>query len=160
MNKLVVFDSVFGNTARVAQAIGDALSVHGEVGVFHVSKVEPEHLKYLRTFFIGSPTRGFRPTRAMTTFLIELDAKSLAGVKVYAFDTRVDVTQLKSSPLTQMVKIFGYAAPSLAKRAVKRGGTIAVPPEGFFVKDSEGPLVDGELERATAWALSAIAQKS
>jgi hypothetical protein len=28
------------------------------------------------------------------------------------------------------------------------------PPESFFVNGKEGPLVEGELDRATAWAES------
>ena len=33
----------------------------------------------------------------------------------------------------------------------KRGTPLAAPPEGFFVKGSDGPLKDGEVERASAW---------
>jgi hypothetical protein len=35
---------------------------------------------------------------------------------------------------------------------VKKGGELVFPPEGFLVKKSEGPLKDGELERAAEWA--------
>ena len=34
---------------------------------------------------------------------------------------------------------------------------LVVPPEGFFIKDKEGPLKDGELERATAWGAQIMA---
>lgn len=51
-----------------------------------------------------------------------------------------------------MVKIFGYAAEPIARQLMKKGGTLALPPEGFYVKASEGPLKDGELDRAAAWA--------
>ncbi|MFC1983163.1 hypothetical protein ACFLV5_05230 [Chloroflexota bacterium] len=37
---------------------------------------------------------------------------------------------------------------------MKKGGNLVVPEEGFFVKDKEGPLVDGEIERAARWARS------
>jgi hypothetical protein len=42
---------------------------------------------------------------------------------------------------------------------VKRGGKLAVPPEGFIVEASEGPLREGELERAAAWAKTIIGAK-
>ena len=48
--------------------------------------------------------------------------------------------------------IFGYAAKPIADRLEKKGGQLAVPPEGFYVTDTEGPLVEGELERAAEWA--------
>ncbi len=35
---------------------------------------------------------------------------------------------------------------------MKAGGELAAPAEGFFVVDTEGPLQEGELERAAAWA--------
>jgi hypothetical protein len=37
---------------------------------------------------------------------------------------------------------------------------LVVPPEGFYVVDTEGPLLEGELDRAAVWArkLSALSQ--
>jgi len=51
-----------------------------------------------------------------------------------------------------MVKLFGYAAEPIAKRLGRKGGELAVTPEGFLVEGTEGPLKEGELERAAAWA--------
>ena len=45
------------------------------------------------------------------------------------------------------VKIFGYAAKPIADRLTKKGGNLAVPAEGFYVGGTEGPLLEGELER-------------
>jgi hypothetical protein len=50
------------------------------------------------------------------------------------------------------VKLFGYAAKPIAYKLEKKGGSLVIPPEGFLVKASEGPLKDGELERAADWA--------
>ena len=46
---------------------------------------------------------------------------------------------------------FGYAAKPIADRLQKKGGDLAVPPEGFIVLGAEGPLKEGELERAAEW---------
>ncbi|MDW7650182.1 MAG: hypothetical protein SCK29_00780 [Bacillota bacterium] len=51
-----------------------------------------------------------------------------------------------------MAKRFGYAAKPIADKLVRKGGSLASTPEGFYVKDSEGPLKDGELKRAGDWA--------
>lgn len=67
-------------------------------------------------------------------------------------DTRISVNDANSRLLTVLVKIFGYAAKPIAKKLIKKGGKLLIPPEGFFVKDSEGPLKAGELERAANWA--------
>ena len=50
-----------------------------------------------------------------------------------------------------MAGLFGYAAEPIAKRLKKAGGDEAVTPAGFIVTDTEGPLKEGELERAAAW---------
>jgi flavodoxin I len=77
-------------------------------------------------------------------------------MKVAAFDTRIAVEDVKNGFLTFMVKIFGYAAKPIADGLKKTGGVLVVVPEGFFVKGSEGPLRDGELERAASWASQVI----
>jgi flavodoxin I len=55
------------------------------------------------------------------------------------------------------VSLFGYAVHPLADRLTRKGETLAMPPEGFFVADTEGPLTAGELERAEAWVHQLIA---
>ena len=70
-----------------------------------------------------------------------------------AFDTRFAESEIeKVRILAFFVKIFGYAAKPMADRLQKKGGELAVPPEGFYVTDTEGPLFEGELERAADWA--------
>ena len=56
------------------------------------------------------------------------------------------------------VRLFGYAAKPIADRLQKRGGVLVVPPEGFYVEGTEGPLQEGELERASEWARRIVAQ--
>ena len=51
-----------------------------------------------------------------------------------------------------IMKIGGYAAPRIAQSLKKKSGNQLVSEEGFLVKDKEGPLVDGEIERAASWA--------
>jgi flavodoxin len=151
MKALVVYDSVFGNTEKVAQAIGEALAAQAEVQTLGVGSVKPEHLAGMDTLIVGSPTRAFRPTPAITTWLKGLPSGSLQGVKVAAFDTRIAAEDTNSGLLKVMVKLFGYAARPIGSRLTQEGGDLALAPEGFFVKDSEGPLKDGELERAADW---------
>jgi hypothetical protein len=38
------------------------------------------------------------------------------------------------------------------KALVVKGGNLLAPPEGFVVLGVQGPLKDGELERAAGWA--------
>jgi flavodoxin I len=147
--KLVVYDSVFGNTEKIAGAIGEAM---GDAPVINVSKITKEDLEDLKILFVGSPTRAFRPTPATMTFIKGLKPNALSGVKAAAFDTRIPFDQAESGFLQFMIKLFGYAETKIAKALTKAGGDLALPSEGFGVSGTEGPLIEGELERAQDWA--------
>ena len=158
MKAMVVYDSVFGNTEKIAQAIGRALGSPEDVEIVQVGNVKSEQLAGLTLLIVGSPTRQFSPTGATTSFLKNIPRNGLKGVKVTAFDTRFTVSAVeKVRILAFFVKIFGYAAEPSADRLEKKGAELAVPPEGFYVSDTEGPLLEGELERAADWAKQIIA---
>ena len=150
MKALVVYDSVFGNTEQVAFAIMDGLG--SEVEALRVGAVGYDRLQGLEFLIVGSPTRAFNPTKAITSFVKGIPGGSIGGVKVAAFDTRIDPADVNSKVLNFFVKFMGYAAKPIGDRLQKKGGVLVVPPEGFFVNDTEGPLREGELERAAAWA--------
>ncbi len=152
MKILVVYDSVFGNTEKIAQTIGSAVGSRGEVRILRVGEVTSEELSAVGALFVGSPTRGFRPTPAVTNLLKGISAVALKGVRVAAFDTRISMSDTKSPILRFLVGLFGYAAKPIADRLQRKGGQLALSPEGFIVKGTEGPLAEGELERAAAWA--------
>jgi flavodoxin I len=154
MKALVLYDSVFGNTEKVAQAIAAALGSPDEVACLRVRDANHEKLQGLSLLVVGSPTRGFRPTAALSKFLKNIPSGGLAGMKVAAFDTRIPPNEIKSSPaiLQIMIKIFGYADKRIAGMLTKKGGQMVGETQGFFVHGTEGPLYDGELERAAEWA--------
>ena len=60
-------------------------------------------------------------------------------MNVATFDTRISA---------KWVGIFGYAAAKIARNLKKKGGNLILNPEPFYVNGTEGPLKDGELERA------------
>ncbi len=148
MKVLVVYDSVYGNTERIAKAIGGAIT--GEVRVLRVDEANPSELRTIDLFILGSPTQGGRPTPAIRDLLNKVPEASLQGINVAAFDTRIS---------TKLVGVFGYAAGRIARNLKGKGGTLIASPEGFFVKGSKGPLKEGELERAVGWAKGILETK-
>lgn len=153
MRTLVVYDSVFGNTEKIAQAIAKEIR---DSAALKSGAVRPEHLKGLKMLFVGSPTRAFRPTEGIMKFLKVLPAGALKGVRAAAFDTRADMDDANiPSFLRFMVGLFGYADRSISKALLKKGAEISGPSAGFIVKGTEGPLKDGELRRAAEWAKKA-----
>jgi len=147
--KLVIYDSVFGNTAKVAEAIGEAL---GGAPVRKVTEISPEDLEDLKILFVGSPTRIFNPTSATMTFLKNLRPNTLNGVRAAAFDTRIPEDQADSRVFRFMVKLFGYADKKITKALTRAGAVLALENAGFGIIGFEGPLAEGELDRAKTWA--------
>ncbi len=156
MKALVVYDSVFGNTEQIALAIGQALESEGDVRVAAVANVTQDQLAGVDLLVAGSPTRGFRPTPALAEFLKAIPGGGLKGMRVMAFDTRYSAKETTSVVLKLVLKVGDYAANVIAKTLVQKGGAMAVPAEGFIVAGEQGPLRDGELERAARWAQQAV----
>jgi len=140
---LIVYDSTYGCTERIAQTIGRALDPTQQVSTVRASDAKPEHMVGVKLLIVGSPTQGGRPTQAVQEFLKAIPEEGLLGVAVAAFDTRVPA---------RWVGIFGYAAENIFDTLKKKSGIPVMPPEGFFVTGKEGPLKEGESERAALWA--------
>ncbi len=154
MRTWIVYDSYYGNTEQIARAVAAELDAAGKgpVGLSKAESTRPEQLQGLDLLLLGSPTRAFRMSERMKAFVRTIPPGSLRGVKVAALDTRIAVAEVKNALLSFGARVFGYAAEPMAKALVKAGGEQVAPPAGFFVQDAEGPLKDGELERAKEWA--------
>jgi hypothetical protein len=155
MKALVVYESMWGNTGKIAAAIGGGL---GEARVAEVHQVSSADLEGLDLLVVGGPTHAFSMSRASTRhdardrgattgaedrgireFLAELPAT--LGVPVATFDTRV--TAVRNLP--------GSAAKGAAKEVRRHHHARVVDRCSFYVEDTAGPLSDGELERAAGW---------
>ena len=158
MKALVVYDSKFGNTERIAQVIGNALGSSYEVEVLQVGTIAPDPFEGLELLIVGSPTQRFNPTEGIKNFLKSLPSSRLKDIKVAAFDTRLTIEDIEEiAILAFFVRFFGYAAKPIANGLKRKGGTLILPPEGFYVQGMEGPLVEGEIERVEDWARQILA---
>src|SRR5829696_5310996 len=142
MIALVLYDSQYGDTERIAQAIADTLGEFGEVRAVRLDPAQPVELQGLELFIVGSPTQGWRPTPAIQSFLEGTSSEELGGLGSACFDTRFRLPRFMS----------GSAANVMAAKLREKGVSLLVPPESFFVKGTEGPLRDGELDPAAPWA--------
>jgi flavodoxin len=161
---LVVYESIYGNTRAVAEAIAEGLAPFGSVEVRSVYDAGDSGVDAVDLLVVGGPTHmhgmtssfsrkaavqageedgaeivpGARDGRGLRKWLGQLSGK---GSKAAAFDTRID----RSPALT------GAASRSIARRLHGKGFELMADRESFFVDDSEGPLAEGELERARSW---------
>jgi len=149
MKTLVVYESMNGNTEKIAKAIGEAIGE--DVKVLSVGAVSSSDLELIDLLIVGSPTYGGRPTPGMLDFLKHTVPKSsLKGISIAAFDTRLTAN---------WVKMFGFASEKIANSLKANGGTLVLSPQGFYVKGAKGPLKEGELEHAASWAKEVVKDK-
>jgi flavodoxin len=149
----VVYDSVFGNTARVAEAVAIALRAEHSVRLLTVQEARGLDLSNTDLLIVGSPTRGFRPTPSISEYVEGLGTGG-AGKMAAAFDTRLDLETIEPPPLRWVVDAGGYAAARMAASLERHGFRLTGGTAGFLVTGTEGPLKAGELERAASWALA------
>lgn len=145
MEAVVVYESNFGNTRRIAEAISRGIGAGSHV--VEAEKFNPGHLKPGSLLVVGSPINAWRPLPEVKGWLDALEPGSLSGMRAAAFDTRV-----KSF-------LHGDAAKKIAHALEAAGAEQAADPTGFYVEDKEGPLVEGELDRAEKWGAQLAAQK-
>ncbi|MGB9597291.1 MAG: flavodoxin family protein [Candidatus Poribacteria bacterium] len=138
MKALVIFDTNFGNTKMIAESIAKELG--NDAKAISVSDFNIKELDGINLLVVGSPIIGWRPSERMGKFLESLAKDQLKGIKAIAFDTRVKLF------------IHGDAAGKISKKLEEAGAEIISKPMAFFVKGKEGPLLDGEIEKATEWA--------
>ena len=168
MKALVMFESMFGNSERVAWAVAEGIGESAEVYVHDVrTSVAGEVPGDVDLLVAGGPTHAFsmsRPgtredairqgavqgqvSRGMREWLEGLPT-DLGGLPCATFDTRV----------SRVRRLPGSAARSAARVLRRHHGLLIAPPESFFVNDVAGPLAQDELERAHAWG-RAVADKA
>lgn len=157
---LVVYESMFLNTEKVAEAISKGLRSCGWDATHVDVRWAGPVLEGIDLVVLGAPTHAFslsrpntradavrrgaapgRADRGLREWLTSLPDASDEAPVVAIFDTRVSkVRRLPTS-----------AARTIAKLARRRGFRLVGRPLGFLVEDIDGPLCAGEVERAAAW---------
>ena len=151
MKTLLLFDSYFGNTEKIARAIAKAFENDSNFQIKRNNEATTEELSTYELLIVGSSTRGFQPTEEVAKLIKGIKPGALKKTKIAAFDTRLALENIHNKLLKGMVHMGGYAAKPIAARLFKKGAIQMIEPEGFYVMDTEGPLKEGELERAEAW---------
>jgi flavodoxin len=141
MNTLVLYESQFGNTQKVAEFVGRELEAYGPVRVASITDYEESFLSGVDLLVIGAPTQAHGTPRPMKDFLARLDSKP-AGIAAAAFDTRLHGAEW----------LTGAASHGIAAKLRSKGFKTIVEPESFIVTGKSPELVPGEEKHAKAWA--------
>jgi flavodoxin len=154
MLTVVIYDSSFGNTARIAQAIGRGAATLDDVRVLSVGDAGGR-LEQPDLLLVGGPTQHHGTSPELRAFLEALPRRSLQRVPAASFDTRYRMAAF----------LTGSAAKEAAGRLRRAGCQLVASPESFFVEKDVPPrgekrrhaiegLEAGELERAEEWGRS------
>lgn len=147
MNALIVYFSKFGHTQRIAERIADTLAIQGSVRTISSDQLTINDLKGVDLIVMGSPTHNMNLPKVVKPVFERLPRRILPGTPVAAFDT-----SYKMSPILARFT----AAKRLVKKLRRLGGKSIISPETFYVMEREGPLYNGEMERAQDWAGSIL----
>ena len=168
MHALVVYESMYGNTHAIAQAIAEGLRPAGDVRVVPVRDAGVELVAWADFVIVGGPTHAHGMTRSNSrrsareaatkpdsplTLEPEADGPGVRDwldalgsgrdTRAAAFDTRV-----KGPPL-----ITGRASSGIAKGLRGHGFRLVADAESYLV-DTHNQLIPGEQERARRWGAS------
>ncbi len=167
MHAIVVYESMFGNTRTIAEAIADELRDAMDVEVLRADQATEVRMHSVDLFVVGAPTHAWGLPRVNTRkgsvenvrkshgdLVLEPGADSLPGVREWlgslgsfgalgaAFDTRLRAPAL----------VTGRASKAIATSLERHGLSMVLPARSFLV-DRTNHLVSGEVERAHEWGL-------
>lgn len=148
MTNIVIFDSLYGNTHKVAEAIHKGLG-GSQTDIKSVDELNLSLLGNYDLIVIGSPTHGGKPTENIQKLLKDLGGQFFKNKKVAAFDTSIP-TKGHGIFLKILLSVIKYAAPKIAEQ-VKQNGAIVLDTRSFWVSGKEGPMQAGQLEAAEEW---------
>jgi flavodoxin len=145
---VIIYESVYGNTKQVAEAIAGGLGEAGVEVTLHALKgVDTATLKDYDAVLVGSPNHVGGATIAMRRFIGKLGKLKLDGKWVAAFDT------YGGSAHAQALKNM---SDSLAKSAP--GMKLVIPGLSVKVMGMKGPIAEGELPRSREFGKSLAAR--
>ena len=151
MKYLIIYDSLYGNTKKLAGRIADTLGTKART----IYDTTMNDVREADLVIFGSPTQGGRPTKPMQAFIDSLNEEALRDKHVATFDSRFAFSE-HSRALGIIMKMVDFAAPRMADLLIEKDAQLVAKPEGFFVHDTKGPVNDGELQRAEKWASTVV----
>jgi hypothetical protein len=170
MRTVIVYESLFGNTHKIAEAIAEGIRTQqpdAEVACVRVADGSPALIREADLLIVGGPTHMRGMSSGMTR------KKGAEGEQKKAHDLRVEpgfdgpglrdwFHGLDKPPGSSSAAAFdtragirmaGGAAAGIARR-LRRHGYRVLAMEGYIIDDTQGPLLAGELDRARDWGAS------
>ncbi|MGY1736331.1 flavodoxin family protein [Geodermatophilus sp. SYSU D00684] len=176
MDVVVVYESVFGMTHDIADAVAEGVAEarpDARVACLRVGEATPERIGTPDLLVVGGPThmRGMSSsmTRRMAVSIEEKADRGEGEHQGHGLEPEIEGPGLRDwfhrlprARGGQMAAAFdtrgaqgrvvGGAAHGIARRLERHGYALVAEPEGWIVEGDAGRLRPGERERARAWA--------
>ena len=150
MKGIVVYDSSYGNTKKIAETIVETLKESGfEAYAFYVKDVKKLNMKGNNFLVIGSPTRFGIMSFTVKGFLGKVKSEEWANKPFAAFDTELP---------ENIERKEGSAAEKIAEKLKERQMNQLLPVLKAVVSGQKGQLKEGEIERAKEYARELVAE--
>lgn len=172
MRSLIVYESMYGNTRQIAEAIADGCRQAGDASVVRAANCDPAALAGLDLLVIGGPTHAWSMSRPKTRDAAIINAApgtpvveaqpGESGVRellarlprpqcpVAVYDTRIGGVP---------ALFTGRASAAIARRLRRRGFRLLGRPQSFLVT-RDNRLRPGELERARSWGAGLVTERA
>jgi len=146
---LIAYNTVYGNTRRVAELIAQGIKDGGvrDVTVVDMEKTDPKQAVNFDVILLGCPNHARRPTRAFSKFVDGMKKLGITGKHVAAFDTYIGSQ-------------FQVATSKMEKQFAEKlhGSTLLSPSLSIKVNETKGPIADGEETKCVSFG-SGLATK-
>ena len=150
MKGVVIYDTTYGNTKKIAETITDTPKKSGvKVNIFHVKDVKELSGDY-DFLMLGSPTKIGTMSWAVRSFIgKKIKSEEWANKPFAAFDTELE----------SVMKKGGRSATEKISEKLKNKGLKQLQPAlKILVLGMKGPLKDGEIEKAKEYAKSLVSE--
>lgn len=168
MRALVVYESMFGCTKAIAEAVAEGLAADGvRVQLVEVGQA-PVDLSGVDLLVVGGPTHAFGMSRPATREDAARQAEpaspvsSRIGIREWLEQLPRQERTVRAATFDTRVRpprVPGSAARAADRRLRSRGLLIVSGAESFWVTGTKGPLHAGELDRAREWATGLVTSR-
>ena len=178
MDIAVVYESIFGNTKTVAEAVAEgarSADPEAHVTVLPAAEATSDKIDKATLVMVGGPTHILGMSRASSREKVPDAVKEKAagrgraaapravegpGIREWLDALPRPESGHKAAAFDTRLPfpLAGGAARPIARKLRRRGYEIVAGPKGFVVDEAEGPLRTGERDRAKAWGASIVRQ--
>ncbi|MCU0482991.1 MAG: flavodoxin domain-containing protein [Chloroflexi bacterium] len=164
MRALVVYESIYGNTQAVAQAIADGLAATMEVQLVEVGAAPQTLADDVDLLVVGGPTHAHGMTKpdSRESAARKADGRQVSrgsGIREWLETVRLGAGGTAAAAFDTRIKgpafLWGAASKGADAELRRLGLQPVVPPASFLIGGPTGPVFDrllpGEAERARAW---------